>query len=192
MKIVQYPHPALRCQAKQLTSIDKQVRLQIGEMFDLMYEAKGLGLAATQVALPFQFLVMNISGDANQKDMEQVFINPTLVERKGIMEGEEGCLSFPGLFQKVRRAKTVKIKAYNLEGQEVEVIASDLASRAWQHEIDHLNGVLFIDKLGVIGKMAARGALKELEEEFKKMQQRGELPPDIEIKALLDSLMSEK
>ncbi|MEY4190731.1 MAG: Peptide deformylase, partial [Planctomycetota bacterium] len=63
MKIVQYPHPALRCQAKQLTSIDKQVRLQIGEMFDLMYEAKGLGLAATQVALPFQFLVMNISGD---------------------------------------------------------------------------------------------------------------------------------
>ncbi|MEY4395274.1 MAG: peptide deformylase [Gemmataceae bacterium] len=192
MKIVQYPHPALRCQAKQLTSIDKQVRLQIGEMFDLMYEAKGLGLAATQVALPFQFLVMNISGDANQKDKEQVFINPTLVERKGIMEGEEGCLSFPGLFQKVRRAKTVKIKAYNLEGQEVEVVASDLASRAWQHEIDHLNGVLFIDKLGVIGKMAARGALKELEEEFKKMQQRGELPPDIEIKALLDSLMSEK
>jgi len=192
MKIVQYPHPALRCQAKQLTSIDKQVRLQIGEMFDLMYEAKGLGLAATQVALPFQFLVMNISGDANQKDKEQVFINPTLVERKGIMEGEEGCLSFPGLFQKVRRAKTVKIKAYNLEGQEVEVIASDLASRAWQHEIDHLNGVLFIDKLGVIGKMAARGALKELEEEFKKMQQRGELPPDIEIKALLDTLMSEK
>jgi len=192
MKIVQYPHPALRCQAKQLTSIDKQVRLQIGEMFDLMYEAKGLGLAATQVALPFQFLVMNISGDANQKDKEQVFINPTLVERKGIMEGEEGCLSFPGLFQKVRRAKTVKVKAYNLEGQEVEVVASDLASRAWQHEIDHLNGVLFIDKLGVIGKMAARGALKELEEEFKKMQQRGELPPDIEIKALLDSLMSEK
>lgn len=192
MKIVQYPHPALRCQAKQLTSIDKQVRLQIGEMFDLMYEAKGLGLAATQVALPFQFLVMNISGDANQKDKEQVFINPTLVERKGIMEGEEGCLSFPGLFQKVRRAKTVKIKAYNLEGQEVEVVASDLASRAWQHEIDHLNGVLFIDKLGVIGKMAARGALKELEEEFKKMQQRGELPPDIEIKALLDSLKSEK
>ena len=192
MKIVQYPHPALRCQAKQLTSIDKQVRLQIGEMFDLMYEAKGLGLAATQVALPFQFLVMNISGDANQKDKEQVFINPTLVERKGIMEGEEGCLSFPGLFQKVRRAKTVKIKAYNLEGQEVEVVASDLASRAWQHEIDHLNGVLFIDKLGVIGKMAARGALKELEEEFKKMQQRGELPPDIEIKALLDTLMSEK
>lgn len=192
MKIVQYPHPALRCQAKQLTSIDKQVRLQIGEMFDLMYEAKGLGLAATQVALPFQFLVMNISGDANQKDKEQVFINPTLVERKGIMEGEEGCLSFPGLFQKVRRAKTVKVKAYNLEGQEVEVVASDLASRAWQHEIDHLNGILFIDKLGVIGKMAARGALKELEEEFKKMQQRGELPPDIEIKALLDSLMSEK
>lgn len=173
-------------------AIDKDIRLQVGEMFDLMYEAKGLGLAATQVALPFQFIVMNISGDPEQKADEQVFINPVLVERKGAMEGDEGCLSFPGLFQKVRRAKTVKVAAYDLEGKPVEIIASDLAARAWQHEIDHLNGVLFIDKLGVIGKLAARGALKELEDEFRKMQNRGEIPPEVEIKALLDSLMGGK
>lgn len=173
-------------------AIDKDIRLQVGEMFDLMYEAKGLGLAATQVALPFQFIVMNISGDPEQKADEQVFINPVLVERKGAMEGDEGCLSFPGLFQKVRRAKTVKVAAYDLEGKPVEIIATDLAARAWQHEIDHLNGVLFIDKLGVIGKLAARGALKELEDEFRKMQNRGEIPPEVEIKALLDSLMSGK
>lgn len=192
MKIVHYPHPALRCQAKKVMAIDKDIRLQVGEMFDLMYEAKGLGLAATQVALPFQFIVMNISGDPEQKADEQVFINPVLVERKGAMEGDEGCLSFPGLFQKVRRAKTVKVAAYDLEGKPVEIIASDLAARAWQHEIDHLNGVLFIDKLGVIGKLAARGALKELEDEFRKMQNRGEIPPEVEIKALLDSLMGGK
>jgi N-formylmethionyl-tRNA deformylase len=107
------------------------------------------------------------------------------------MDGEEGCLSFPGLFQKVRRAKTIKIHAYNLLGEKVEVVASDLASRAWQHEIDHLNGVLFVDKLGIIGKLASRGALKELEEEFKYAQQRGDIPPETEIKALIDSLLSE-
>ena len=191
MKIVHYPHPALRCQAKQISSIDKKVKLQIGEMFDLMYEAKGLGLAATHVALPFQLLVMNVSGDPEKKEHEFVYINPTLVERKGTMDGEEGCLSFPGLFQKVRRAKTVKIHAYNLLGEKVEVVASDLASRAWQHEIDHLNGVLFVDKLGIIGKLASRCALKELEEEFKYAQQRGEIPPETEIKALIDSLLSE-
>ncbi|NBR04572.1 MAG: peptide deformylase [Planctomycetes bacterium] len=190
MKIVHYPHPALRFQAKPISSIDKKIKLQIGEMFDLMYEAKGLGLAATQVALPFQLLVMNVSGDPDKKEHEFVYINPTLVERKGTMDGEEGCLSFPGLFQKVRRAKTVKIQAYNLLGEKVEVVASDLASRAWQHEIDHLNGVLFVDKLGIIGKLASRGALKELEEEFKLAQQRGEIPPETEIKALIDSLLS--
>ena len=138
-----------------------------------------------------RLLVMNVSGDPEKKEHEFVYINPTLVERKGTMDGEEGCLSFPGLFQKVRRAKTIKIHAYNLLGEKVEVVASDLASRAWQHEIDHLNGVLFVDKLGIIGKLASRGALKELEEEFKYAQQRGDIPPETEIKALIDSLLSE-
>ncbi|NDD99991.1 hypothetical protein EB008_06875 [bacterium] len=87
MKIVHYPHPALRFQAKPISSIDKKIKLQIGEMFDLMYEAKGLGLAATQVALPFQLLVMNVSGDPDKKEHEFVYINPTLVERKGTMDG---------------------------------------------------------------------------------------------------------
>lgn len=191
MKIVHYPHPALRFQAKQITSIDKKMKLQIGEMFDLMYEAKGLGLAATQVALPFQLLVMNVSGDPDQKEHEHVFVNPVIVDRKGTMEGEEGCLSFPGLYQKIRRAKTIKVQAYNILGEPVEIVASDLASRAWQHEIDHLNGVLFVDKLGIIGKLASRGALKELEEEFKIAQRRGEIPPEVDIKFLMDSLLTD-
>src|SRR5438067_3950842 len=108
MKIVKYPHPALRCQARPLTVIDKKIRLQAGEMIDLMYEAKGLGLAATQVALPYQLLVMNMTGDPQQREQEAIYVNPVIVERKGTQDGDEGCLSFPGLFQKVRRAKTVK------------------------------------------------------------------------------------
>ena len=83
MKIVHYPHPALRHQARPLTSIDKKLHLHIGKMWDLMYEARGLGLAATQVALPYQFLLMNITGDPDQKDREEIYINPVIVERKG-------------------------------------------------------------------------------------------------------------
>src|SRR5262245_52266322 len=106
MKILQYPHPALRHVAKPLLSIDNEVRRNADHMLELMYAAKGLGLAAPQVALPFRLLVMNFAGEAAQKDQECVAINPVLVEKKGgIQEGEEGCLSFPDLYQKVRRAK---------------------------------------------------------------------------------------
>ena len=188
MKIVHYPHPALRHPGKAVMTIDKELRLQIGGMMDCMYEAKGLGLAAPQVALPFQLLIMNITGDPNQKDREEVYINPTIIERKGIVDDEEGCLSFPGLFQKVKRAKTIKIRAYDLKGQPIEKVVNDLEARAWQHEIDHLNGVLFIDKMGLVGKFASRTAIKDFEAEFRDAQERGEIPPETDIEQLLIAL----
>jgi peptide deformylase len=188
MKIIHYPHPALRHAGKAVTTIDKDLRLQIGQMMDCMYEAKGLGLAAPQVALPYQLLVMNVTGDPNQKEREEIYLNPVIVDRKGVMDGEEGCLSFPGLFQKVRRAKTIKIHAYDLKGKMVEKVVSDLESRAWQHEIDHLNGVLFIDKMGILAKLASRGSLRSFEYDFKKAQERGEIPPETDIQKLLLAL----
>jgi peptide deformylase len=188
MKIVHYPHPALRHPGKPVTTIDKDLRLQIGQMMDCMYEAKGLGLAAPQVALPFQLLVMNVTGDPLQKDREETYLNPVIVERKGTMDGEEGCLSFPGLFQKVRRTKNIKIHAYDLKGKLVEIVASDLEARAWQHEIDHLNGVLFIDKMGLLAKLGSRGSLKSFEYDFKRAQERGEIPPETDIQKLLLAL----
>jgi peptide deformylase len=191
MKIVHYPHPALRHPGKALTSIDKQLQLHVGTMMELMYEARGLGLAATQVALPYQLLVMNITGDAKQPEFEEVFINPTIVERKGSVDDEEGCLSFPGLYQKVRRAKTIKVQAYDLKGRLVEKVVSDLEARAWQHEIDHLNGVLFIDKMGPIARFAARGSVKEFERQFRRAQDRGEIPPDMELEKFLAALESD-
>jgi peptide deformylase len=188
LKIVQYPHPALVHATKPVLRIDKQLNLQVGGMLEAMYEARGLGLAANQVALPYQLLVTNLTGDANQREQEAVFINPTIVERHGVQEGEEGCLSFPGLFQKVRRAKTVKVQAYNLKGEQVEITASDLAARCWQHEIDHLNGVMFISKMGPIARLASRGSLKEFEREFREAQKKGEIPPDAEIEKMLKAL----
>jgi len=156
MKIVHYPHPALRHPAKPLANVDKALRLSIGEMKDLMYEAKGLGLAAPQVALPYQLLVMNVTGDPNQPEQEEVFINPVIVERKGVAEEEEGCLSFPGLYQNIRRARTVRVQAYDLKGRLIDRVVHDLEARAWQHEIDHLNGVLFIDMMGPLARLSAR------------------------------------
>jgi peptide deformylase len=188
MKIVHYPHPSLRHPGRPLREIDKKVRLLVGEMLDLMYEAKGLGLAAPQVCLPYQVLVMNPSADPNQRDQEGIFINPVILERKGSIEGEEGCLSFPGLYRKVRRAKTVTVRAYDLEGRSFDVTATELTGRVLQHEIDHLNGVLFIDKIGAVAKLSARGAIQEFERDYKKAQERGEIPPDKEIEELLTKL----
>jgi peptide deformylase len=191
MRIVHYPHPALRHAARPVTAITRQLNLQIGEMMEAMYEARGLGLAAPQVALPYQLLVMNVSGDPKQKELEEVYFNPVIAERKGSVEDEEGCLSFPGLYQKVRRAKSVKIQAYNTKGQLIEKVVHDLEARAWQHEIDHLNGVLFIDKMGVLAKLSARGSVKQFEREFRQAQERGQIPADVELEKVLAALESQ-
>jgi peptide deformylase len=189
MKIVQYPHPALRHRTRPLTSIDKEVRLLAGKMLDLMYEARGLGLAAPQVGLPFQMTVVNVAGDAKETQSERILINPVLVDKLGgLVEGEEGCLSFPGLYQKIRRFKNVTVQAYNLEGKSVEISAVDLEARLLQHEIDHLLGVLFVDKMGAIAKLASRAKLKEFERDYRKAQERGEILPDPEIIKFLDAL----
>jgi peptide deformylase len=184
-KIVQYPHPSLRHPAKPVTSIDAELRRYAGRMLELMYEHAGLGLAAPQVALPVQMLVVNFEGDPEKKDMEYVAINPVILDRKGSQEGSEGCLSFPELYQKVRRSKTVTVQAYNLDGQLYEMTCSELPARLWQHEIDHLHGRLFIDVMGPLGKLASRTSLKEFEREYQAAQRRGEIESDDEIKRQL-------
>lgn len=187
MKIVQYPHPALRHATQPLTSIDNEVRKHAAEMLELMYGSRGIGLATNQVVLPYQMFVMNETADIEQREHERVFINPVVVERRGSVEGEEGCLSFPQLYQKVRRAKTIRVQAFNLRGEPIDAVFDDMPSRVCQHEIDHLHGELFIDKMGTIAKLASRSALRQFEREFRKGQQRGEIPPDAELEKLLES-----
>jgi peptide deformylase len=180
VKIVKYPHPALREKAAPITAIDKTVQMAAAQMLDLMYQSEGLGLAAPQVALPIQLLVMNFEGDPDRKDLEYVAINPVIVETKGgTISDREGCLSFPGLYQNVRRHKTVKVQFYNLQGVLQEMVAHDLPARVWQHEIDHLQGVLFIDKMGSLGLARSQKDLEKFIADFEKEKKKGELPADL-------------
>jgi peptide deformylase len=183
VKIVKYPHPALREKAAPITAIDKDIQTTAAQMLDLMYQSEGLGLAAPQVALPIQLLVMNFEGDPNRKDREYVAINPVIVETKGgTINDREGCLSFPGLYQNVRRYKTVKVQFYNLQGVLQEMVAHDLPARVWQHEIDHLQGILFIDKMGSLGLSRSQKDLEKFIADFEKDKKKGDLPADLVAK----------
>ncbi len=161
--------------------IDDALRGQIREMFELMYENRGIGLAANQVALPFRLFVLNTTADPEKKESEQVFINPEIIKRHSSVEAEEGCLSFPGVYEDVQRARKIKVRAYDLEGNEIELDADDLLSRAIQHETDHLSGKLFIDYFqpSAVAKTAAK--IKEFEVKFRESQAAGETPTDEEI-----------
>lgn len=173
MHIVKFPHPVLRYASRPVERIDDELRAVVREMFTLMYEARGVGLAANQVGLPFRFFVLNVTADAEQKDQELVFINPEIVKRHSWSDEEEGCLSIPGIYSKVRRPKRVRIKAFGLDGRDVDVEADDLLGRALQHETDHLDGKLFIDYLGPLTRHGIKGKLREFEADYKQAQTDG-------------------
>lgn len=153
LKLVKYPHPALRVKADPVTILGKDLNLMVGRMLEIMYLHEGLGLAAPQIAQNQRVLVMNFAGDSQRKDQEFIAINPVIVEAsKTIIEDREGCLSFPDLYQNIKRFRKVRVQAYNLKGELYEMQAEGLAARVWQHEIDHLEGTLFIDKMGMLGR----------------------------------------
>jgi len=181
LRIVLYPHPALRFESSPVRQIDDTLRSQVREMFELMYEHRGIGLAANQVAIPYQFFVLNPTGDPEKKEEERVFINPEIVKRHSSIEEEEGCLSFPDLYSKVQRAKRVRVRAFDLDGREMELDAEDLMSRAIQHETDHLHGRLFIDYLAPQARAALDPKIRELEQRFRREQAEGATPSDEDI-----------
>jgi peptide deformylase len=188
MEIVSYPHPALRCKAREVTQIDEGLRGMVHEMFALMYQAKGIGLAATQVAVPLRLFVVNLSGEAAEKDEELVFINPEIIKRRGAAMGEEGCLSLPGLYADVQRADKIVVEAFDLEGQPFRAELNELAARVVQHEIDHLDGVLFIDRLDDSVRRAIDSKVSEFEIDFRAKQAAGSIPPDDELRARLERI----
>ena len=188
MRIVKYPHPTLRHKSKPLRRVDAELRKIVGRMLELMYEKKGIGLAANQVDLPYRLLVMNTEGDAAAKELEYVFINPVIVKRSGTAEGEEGCLSFPEIFAPVRRSEKIVLSAYNLAGEEVSYQLGDLPARVAQHEADHLDGVLFIDRLSPSARLSVKQALADLEQEFQGARDRSLIPGDQQIAARLAEL----
>ncbi len=188
MQIVRYPHPALRFKSVPVTQITTDLRDAVREMFDLMYAAEGIGLAANQVALPYRFFVLNLTGKREEKDQEHVFINPEIVKRKGTQEAEEGCLSFPKLYGQVRRAGEIVVEAFDLDGRGFELTIDDLASRAIQHETDHLDGMLFTDRLSEAAQRELAPTLGDFESQFRRQQELGVFPSDAEIEAELRRL----
>jgi peptide deformylase len=176
LQIVHYPHPTLRHLSKPLKRVDAELRKIVAEMFELMYEHKGVGLAANQVDLPYRLFIANPEGDPDQTEAEQVFINPVLSGGRGQAEDEEGCLSIPDVYAQVTRNATVKVQAYDLAGNDIRREVTGLTARILQHETDHLDGTLFIDRLGPAHFAALRDKLEEFELAWQSRLETGELP----------------
>ena len=187
MKIVQYPHPTLRYESKPVTRVDRELREIVRTMFDLMYQAKGIGLAANQVDLPLQLFVINTKGDPNEGE-ELVFINPVISSPKGTHEAEEGCLSIVGVNAIVARPERIHISAYDLQGNEINKTVDGLLAKAIQHETDHLHGVLFIDRVSESSKKQVELELEEFEIDFKSRRDTGEIPNDEAIEKRLKEI----
>jgi len=188
LQVIHYPHPVLRHRSKPIKKVDAELRRLVAEMFNLMYEHEGVGLAANQVGLPYRLFVANPQADRDSEETEQVFINPVIRSGKGLAEAEEGCLSIPGVHAHVLRKDTVQIQAYDLAGNELNLDLDELPARIAQHEIDHLDGVLFIDRLAPAQLAEVRDQLTDFEFEFRNKSETGEFPPEAQIAAQLEEL----
>ena len=190
MEIVQYPHPTLRHKSKPLRKVNKDLKDLVAQMFPLMYEARGVGLAANQVDLPFQLFIVNESAEPN-KGEELVFINPVIDKPKGREEKEEGCLSLPGIHANVSRPTQIHVTAYDLNGSLIDATFDGLLARIIQHEYDHIHGTMFIDRIAESTYKQIDGELDEFEIEFDGHRASGKIPSDQDIAARLKKLEDE-
>ena len=166
LNILHFPDPRLRTKAVEVTAFDESLKTLVNDMFETMYEAPGIGLAATQVDKHIRLLVMDVSED---KDKPQVFINPQILSADGSEEMDEGCLSVPGYYETVSRAEKVHVRAQDENGDFFEVHADDLEAVCIQHEMDHLEGKLFVDYISSLKRDRIRKKLEKL----KKQEQKG-------------------
>ena len=188
LEIVHYPHPALRWKSREVTKIDAELREMVEQMFELMYAARGIGLAANQVALPYRLFVTNPTGDREERDQELVFINPQISRRNGSEEDEEGCLSLPEVYGPVARATRIVVDAFDLSGRQFELELEDLPARVVQHEYDHVEGVMFIDRVAPGALPKLKPLIDDLEIQFRNRQKEGTIPSDEQLKASLKVL----
>ncbi|MEN0110058.1 MAG: peptide deformylase [Planctomycetota bacterium] len=188
LEVVHYPHPTLRHVSRPLTKVDAQVRAWAAEMIDLMYEHEGIGLAANQVDLPYRMFVINVEGDPDKPELERVFLNPTISKGKGQGSMQEGCLSLPEIRGPVTRNTTVRVQAYDLAGNEIDETVDGMLARVILHETDHLDGVLFTDKLQPGPRADIDPQLYEMEVDFQSRQKTGDAPSDEAIAARIAEL----
>ncbi len=160
LNILHFPDPRLRKVAKPVTEFDDELRQLVSDMFETMYEAPGIGLAATQVDRHIRLLVMDVS---EARDQPRCLINPQILEADGEEETDEGCLSVPGFYEKVRRAEHIRVSAQDPHGAVHEFEASGLEAVCIQHEMDHLEGKLFVDYLSNLKRNHIRNKLEKLQ-----------------------------
>jgi len=164
LKIVKYPEPVLSQPGEPVTEFNAELKKLVDDMFETMYASQGIGLAAPQVAVSKRVTVIDLS---QGKDPEQklVLVNPEVIFREGKQYEEEGCLSFPEIREKVQRAAKVKIRAQNLKGKWFEMDGEELLSRAFQHEIDHLDGMLFIFRMSSLKRDLVLRRIRKMQRE---------------------------
>lgn len=167
LEILHFPDSRLRLKAQPVSQVDDNVRQMVTDMLETMYEAPGIGLAATQVNIQLQIIVLDVS---EQKDQPLCLINPEILAAEGSEEMQEGCLSIPGYYENVTRAEKIKVRALNAAGETFELEADDLLAVCIQHEMDHLAGKLFVDYLSPLKRQRIKSKLL-------KMEKTGELPP---------------
>lgn len=165
LPILLYPSPVIRKKSLPITSIDGELQRFIDDMVDTMYAAPGMGLAAPQVGALKRIIVLDPSED-RASHRPQVLINPVLVAGEGQIVEEEGCLCIPDLNEPVSRFKHVVVKAYDRDEKEIALEGADLLARILQHEIDHLDGVLFIDRLSTAKRLLLKRRLKKAQKDF--------------------------
>ncbi len=160
-EVVKWPEPVLAQKGAPVTVFDAELKQLVEEMFESMYAAQGIGLAAPQIAISKRITVIDVSFKKNPAE-KIVLINPEIIDRKGKQVEEEGCLSLPEIREKVQRASWVKVRAQDASGEWFELEGEELLARAIQHEIDHLDGVLFIDRLSRLKRDLVIRKIKKL------------------------------
>jgi peptide deformylase len=163
LEILKYPDKRLRTVAKAVENVNSEIKKQVKDMFETMYDAPGIGLAATQVNFHQRLIVVDVSEECNEPIC---LINPVIIEKNGEIEWEEGCLSVPNYYESVKRANEIKVSALNELGQSFELEASEMLAVCIQHEMDHLNGILFVDHLS---KLKQKRLKKKAEKQTKKL-----------------------
>ncbi|MGD9107763.1 MAG: peptide deformylase [Gammaproteobacteria bacterium] len=159
-KILHYPNPKLRNIAESVDKVDADIKRLVDDMFETMYEDNGIGLAATQIGIDLRIFVVDIQ---DNKQKPRAFINPVIIEKTDEQQCPEGCLSVPGVYAKVKRANIIAVEALDRDGKKFTLQADGLLSAAIQHELDHLDGKLFIDRLSSVKKQLIKSKLKKLQ-----------------------------
>jgi peptide deformylase len=166
MEVLKYPDPLLRRSGRDITEFDDDLNTTVENMLETMYQYRGVGLAAPQVGLDLNLLVLNPTGAADEADDERVLINPKIKSRKKLEYGEEGCLSFPGIYAEVERHRDIVVEYQDPTGVHKDEKLGGFLARIILHEMDHLNGVLFVDRLSPAERIRVRSKLAELEKRF--------------------------